>query len=228
MHIVATDLLTCPRCGPSFGLILLADRVSERRVLAGMLGCSNCRERWPITGGLARLGTGVAPWAEGARGDAPGRPPGHARPRVPLDGDAHAGGADADSGGTWAALMGVTQGPAFVLVAGGAVAVAGAVADLVERLEVLAVGPGAADLPERAGVSRLEAGARLPLATGKIAAATLTGPAADAWLEEASRALRPTGRLVLSPVPLDADARLAAAGCRVMAREATTLIALRE
>jgi len=228
MHIVATDLLTCPRCGPSFGLILLADRVRERRVLTGTLGCSNCRERWPVTGGLARLRTGGAPWAEGAPEDAPARPPWDARPRVRADGSAHAGGADADAGGTWAALMGVTEGPAIVLMAGAAVAAAGAVADLVERLEVLAVGPGVVELPERDGVSRLEAGARLPLATGKFAGATLTGPAADAWLEEGARVLRPTGRLVLSPVPVDADARLAAAGCRVMARAAATLLALRE
>ena len=38
MHILLTDLLFCPRCGPQHGLILLANRLEERRVLDGWLG----------------------------------------------------------------------------------------------------------------------------------------------------------------------------------------------
>ena len=43
MHILLTDTLTCPRCGPDFGLILLAERIEGRRVMDGHLGCANCR-----------------------------------------------------------------------------------------------------------------------------------------------------------------------------------------
>ena len=32
MHILLTDALTCPRCGPDFGLIVLAEGVEDRRV----------------------------------------------------------------------------------------------------------------------------------------------------------------------------------------------------
>ena len=46
MHILLTDVVTCPRCGPEFGLILLADRFEERRVMQGRLGCPNCREEY--------------------------------------------------------------------------------------------------------------------------------------------------------------------------------------
>lgn len=215
MHIVATDLLTCPRCGPAFGLILLADRVVERRVMAGMLGCSNCRERWPVVEGLARLGSGALPhgsWDEEAAAVPPASAPGpEGNPAL-----------------FWAGLMGVARGPAVVLMAGPALRLAEAIAALVEHVEVLAVGPGAAALPERPGVSRIEASAALPLASAKLAACALSGPAGDAWLEEAVRVLRPAARLVLSPAPADAEQRLAGSGCRVVAREGATLVALRE
>jgi hypothetical protein len=124
--------------------------------------------------------------------------------------------------------MGVAHGPALLLVAGAAVGLAGAVAGLLEEVEVVAAGPGADALPQRTGVSRMDAGERLPLASGRVAAATLTGSAAHAWLAEAARVLRPAGRLVLSPIPADAEARLAGARCRVMARDGATLVALRE
>lgn len=51
MHLLLTDILSCPRCGPEFGLILLADRIEARRVLAGILGCANCRSKYPIREG---------------------------------------------------------------------------------------------------------------------------------------------------------------------------------
>src|SRR5690606_8442394 len=57
MHIVLTDLLTCPRCGPAHGLILVADGLAERRVLDGALGCANCREKYEIRDGAAWFGS---------------------------------------------------------------------------------------------------------------------------------------------------------------------------
>src|SRR5688500_18729002 len=55
MHILLTDLLTCPRCGPEFGLIVLSEGLEDRRVVEGRLGCANCRSSYPIRRGVADL-----------------------------------------------------------------------------------------------------------------------------------------------------------------------------
>ena len=55
MHLLLVDQMTCPRCGPEFGLILLADKMKERRVLDGQLGCSNCRSQYPLVDGCGDL-----------------------------------------------------------------------------------------------------------------------------------------------------------------------------
>jgi uncharacterized protein YbaR (Trm112 family) len=209
MHIVLTDLLTCPHCGPEFGLILLAQNVEDRRALEGVLGCANCREKYAIRDGAVFAGGSPV---------APPAPPAAAAERL-------------------AALLGVTQGPAFVLLAGPMAGAAAHVAALVEDLEVIAVGSGpgsafteadAAELPARQhGVNRLGVGARLPLAGGKVAAVALSGSAADGLLEEGARVLSPVGRLVVQDPPEDAVERLERAGLRVVARDPETLVAVR-
>src|SRR5512142_2083643 len=67
MDLRLTDLLACPRCGPPHGLVLLADRVEDRRVLEGLLGCPNCGGRYPVRAGLADL---RVPGEAGARAPA--------------------------------------------------------------------------------------------------------------------------------------------------------------
>ncbi|MGH7444651.1 MAG: Trm112 family protein, partial [Longimicrobiales bacterium] len=126
MYILLTDILTCPRCGPEFGLILLADRMEERRVLAGVLGCANCREHYPITGGYGAFGSG---W--------------------PIETDAP----NDDAAVRLAALLGVTEGPGFVLLVGAPATHAGALADMIPGLEVVAASDSARAWSERAGVS---------------------------------------------------------------------------
>lgn len=96
MQLILTDILTCPRCGPEFGLIVLADEVADRDVLAGRLGCTNCRESFEIRGGVARLRAG---------NDAPTDP--------------NAAVADAERAYRAAALLGVGHAPGPVLVIGG-------------------------------------------------------------------------------------------------------------
>jgi uncharacterized protein YbaR (Trm112 family) len=224
MHILLTDILTCPRCGPSFGLILLADRVVDRRVLSGTLGCANCRERYAVTDGEIRF-----------------------------EGDRAAAGASTSEGGTaatmgdgaaalrLAALLGVTEGPGYLLLAGDAAGHAGAIAGIVPGVEVIAVASatravtaGASDPNEDgphyadgSGVSRLSAGARLPLGTARAAGVALTGDEADLWLEECARVMAPLGRLVIEPAPAGAEQRLQASGLRVLVREADTIVAAR-
>lgn len=225
MHILLTDILTCPRCGPEFGLILLAERMVERRVLEGALGCSNCREKYPIRDAAVHF---AEPHA--------GRQAGTALPRaIQHDDDSATDATDADEALRLAALMGVTQGPAYVLIAGPAVVRATRVGSLVEGLEVIAattddnadlVPTPAAPDAVAAAVSRLIVASRLPLASARLAAVALTGAAADSLLEEGARVLAPLGRLVLEPAPPDAAARLTAAGLRVLAQEAGTIVAV--
>ncbi|MGH7463937.1 MAG: hypothetical protein ACREK1_02105, partial [Longimicrobiales bacterium] len=155
MHILLTDILTCPRCGPGFGLILLADRAEDRRVLAGLLGCSNCREQYPIHDGIVDFGA------------------------VPEPVDAAD---DAAASERLAALLGVTAGPAFLMLAGPAAAHAGALAGMIGDVEVLTIGAAAA-ADDGPGINRIYAsGPRVPIASGKVAGVALTGAAADALL----------------------------------------------
>ena len=55
MNVALTDHLVCPRCGPPFGLVLLARDVRDRRVREGEFGCPNCRDRFPVEGGFGDL-----------------------------------------------------------------------------------------------------------------------------------------------------------------------------
>ncbi|MGH7505079.1 MAG: hypothetical protein ACRELX_05495 [Longimicrobiales bacterium] len=208
MHIALTDVLSCPRCGPEFGLILLADRVEDRRVLEGVLGCANCREKYAVRRGFIVL-------------HAPGDDAGTGEPVDPHAAD------QGEAALRAAALMGVSEGPALLLVAGPAVRWAPAISALVEGAEVIAASPGAEAWPEQTGVSRITVGARLPFYSGKLQAAYLSGDTADRLLEETARALSPIGRLVLSPIPSDVERRLAAVGLRALARDEHTLVAAR-
>lgn len=205
MHILLTDILSCPRCGPAFGLILLADRIEARRVLAGTLGCANCRSKYPIQDGVADLRAPDSTAGGRGRADAP----------------------SAEAALRWAALLGVTEGPGFLLVVGPAAALAGEIASLIEHIEVIA----GTDVPDTgrpaAGVSRIAIGGRLPFYSGHVHGVALSGGAADALLEEGVRVLRPLGRLVLEPAPPDAEERIRRAGLHILAHQDTTLVAAR-
>ncbi|MGH7545582.1 MAG: hypothetical protein ACREKI_05300, partial [Gemmatimonadota bacterium] len=94
MQLELTDHLICPRCSPEQHLILLVHETREGRVWRGWLGCPRCRADYPITGGLADL--------RDVRDAAPVAAEPFEREGLPL---------------TMAALVGVTEGPAFVYVA---------------------------------------------------------------------------------------------------------------
>jgi uncharacterized protein YbaR (Trm112 family) len=220
VHILMTDILTCPRCGPRFGLILLADRISERRVMEGALGCANCREKYPIRNGIVEFESAAGQQAVVQHDDAATRD----------DVAMRAAPQSADAGLRLAALMGVVAGPGYVLLAGAAAQYAQAIAELVDDIEVVtATGSGsAASLPVSPGanVSRLAVGEPLPLADARFAGVTLAGAAAHQLLEEGARVLSPLGRLVVEPAPADAAGRLAAVGLKVLVQEGETLIAV--
>jgi uncharacterized protein YbaR (Trm112 family) len=200
MHVLLTDILICPRCGPAFPLTLLADRASDRRVEAGRLGCSNCREQYPVRDHTAFFADAAqAPRAE----------------MVPPDTE------------RLAALIGIAHGPALLFVAGAADATG--LAALLDGVEVVAAGSGRAGPAGAAGsgVSRIVVGANLPLSSSRFAGAALIGSEAAALIEETARVLTPGSRLVVQPVAADVAARLQQAGLRIAAQDATTAVAVR-
>ena len=147
MHILLTDRLICPRCGPGFGLILIADRIENRRVIEGSLGCPNCRDRFPVEGGFGDL----RPPPRSTRDDAPEITP----PASP-------------SAMEVAALLGLTDGPGSVALIGDMAGHATALTGLVPGIEFIGIAPGLRGWEEAEGVSRLTAGASLPFSDGSL------------------------------------------------------------
>jgi uncharacterized protein YbaR (Trm112 family) len=214
MHILLTDALTCPRCGPDFGLILLAERTEERRVASGHLGCPNCRSQFPIRNRVADLRLGASA-------------PVHSSTSA---GSAQGGEGDGEAAVRLAALMGLAGASGLALIAGPGARHASAVSVLVPELETIAVtdsadSAGGADSAGERGVSRvLASGAGLPF-RGGLRAAALTGGADDARLREALRVLAPGARLVVDPAPADAGERLRGLGAEVLLEEDGVVVA---
>lgn len=208
MYILLTDALTCPRCGPEFGLLVLADRMEERRVIEGRLGCANCRSTYPVHHAAADLRIAAAAAGESAA------------PR-PSDGEE-----DAEAPVRLAALMGLAGASGLAMLAGPGARHAAAVSALVPELEVVAV-TEAPDGVERApGVSRVAAGGgALPFRGGALRAAALTGGADDALLREALRALAPGARLVVDPAPTGTGDRVRALGVEVLLEQEGVVVA---
>jgi uncharacterized protein YbaR (Trm112 family) len=206
MHILLTDALTCPRCGPEFGLLVLADRMEERRVVEGRLGCANCRSSFPIHAAAADLRVA---------------PPGESAAPRPSEADE-----DAEASVRLAALMGLSGASGLAMLHGPGARHAAAVSALVPELEVVAV----TDAPDGAGrapgVSRLAAGeAALPFRSGGLRAAALTGGAGDALLREALRVLAPGARLVVDPAPAGTGEQVRALGVEVLLEQEGVVVA---
>lgn len=209
MNVLLTDRLTCPRCGPAFGLILLADRVEERRVLEGLLGCPNCREKYPVRGGFGDL---------------------RAPPRTPLEHEDAPALDEPDPEGTvrLAALLGVARGPGHVLLVGAPAGHAEALAEMLEEVEVVAVHAGLHGRGEVAAVSRIAARPGLPFYDRMIRGAALDGAAAGAMLDEAVRVVGPGGRVVVREPSPEVRERLAGAGLSPVLDEDGTVVVARE
>ena len=114
MNMHLTDRMLCPRCGPPFGLILLAEESDGGRVIKGRLGCPNCRERYEIAAAVADL-----------------RPP----PRRALPAPGPRSGGDPEAAVRMAALLGVADGPGVVGVQGPGVSHVELLADLAPSVE---------------------------------------------------------------------------------------------
>ena len=205
MHILLTDLLTCPRCGPDFGLVLLADRIEERRVVEGRLGCPNCRAMYLVRGGAAdlRLSAGADP-------DVLPPPAGDpAEPALRL-----------------AALMGLAEARGTVLVAGPGASLAPALSRLVPEVEIVAYTPAPSGAAPGESVSPIAGGDALPFRARAFRGVALTGGAADAaLLPEAVRVLQPGARVVVDPAPPGTADRLAALGAALLLDQEGVVVA---
>ena len=193
MHILLTDALSCPRCGPDFGLLVLADRLEDRQVVEGRLGCPNCREAYPIRDAVVDLRRGEPPARAGGAGEG-----GEERAlRI-------------------AALLGVGHAPGLVVLYGASPALAEGVAALLPNARVVTASATPPPAAERRGAGWLLIGDRLPVRDGSLRALALVDGAPPELLAEAARALAPGCRIVLDPAWPGAVEALGDAGLELL------------
>lgn len=215
MHLLLTDRLSCPRCGPTFGLILRADRLESRHILDGVLGCPNCRDSFPVSDGFAdlrapprgELGPGLAGPPAGERGDTAGSSVVGVERLV--------------------ALLGIVGGPGTVALVGEPARLAEDVAAALPEVLVVAVDPDMRLWPETPEVSRLASGPGLPFFASTLRGVIVDGRLGPDWLSEAARVVHAKARVVVLHAPEDASDALGACGLTVLAREAETVVAAR-
>lgn len=210
MHLLLTDRLCCPRCGPEFGLILLADRLEDRRIHEGGLGCPNCRDSYPVRHGVGDLR--AAP-----RGTLPGAPGG-------TSGDAPA---DLPTAAEIGGLLGVLRGPGHLLVMGSLGTRARSLATMIEGIEVVTTGSVEPSGAEEDGVSHLIVRSALPFQSLALRGAALIEGEESCDLSEVVRVIAPGGRLVMFETGPDAGARVRSLGLEIIAEEETRLVACR-
>ncbi len=198
VDLLLADRLTCSRCGPDFGLILLAHEVAERRVIQGLLGCPNCREKYPVSGGFGDL-----------------RPPPRSLTEDSMPGPA----GDPDSALRLAALMGVSEGHGHVLIAGPLAPLAPELRDLVPTIEFVAQDMSMRSVPEAVGVTRIAAGKMLPFVSSCMRAVALGGEEGISLIADGARVLIRGGRLVLNCEDETSAAEMEKTGLSVLLQE---------
>lgn len=205
MHILLTDVLTCPRCGPQFGLIVLSDRLEERAVLEGRLGCANCRESFPVRAGVVDLR----------------HPSSDVIEPLPSSVDS------AERAFRTAALVGVTAAGSSVLVIEREGEITAAMAELLNEVHVLglSIEPPPGERPSRGVLSRFRAGQRLPLRSRSVKGVAALGVKVEPMLDDIHRILAPDGRLVVDPAPPGLPEQLAEAGFSVLLEQEGLLVA---
>ncbi len=184
MFIEVVDAFRCTRDHELTWLVAQADRLEDRDILTGELGCPVCGARYPIVAGVADFRDPAA------RGAAPA--PARAAADLP------------ERALRAAALLGLTEPGGLVVLAGAWGDAAPDVAALVEGVHVLAIDP-AAGVSSGFGVSVACAGAVLPLRPDSVRAIAIDAAhARAAFIESSVAALRPSGRLLApaaAPLP---------------------------
>jgi len=206
MDLLLTDRLTCSRCGPEFGLILLADRLEDRRVYEGALGCPNCRDRYPVRAGLGDL-----------------RPP----PRAGLGDATVLSAPDSPTLIELAGLLGITAGTGHVALLGRMAGHCEAFAEKLESVEVVGIASGLQGWSEAEGVSRLMAGPGLPLRAWSLRGVALFGDEGRFAPDEVARVVARSGRVVVWGDVDGWEAGLSHAGLTVLVSETAAVVAER-
>jgi uncharacterized protein YbaR (Trm112 family) len=210
MQLLLTDRLACPRCGPGFGLILLADRLVERRVLEGTLGCPNCRDSFSVRDGFADL-----------------RAPPRGELGVGLAGADPVADVDTEEAERITALLGIPRGPGTVALVGGPARHAACLVDAVPDLDAVVVDADVASWAEHPRVSRVVSWPSLPFFSGMLRGVVVDGRLGRAMLFEAARVTAGKCRTVVVEADDDAPDVLKEAGLSVLAAEAGTVVATR-
>jgi uncharacterized protein YbaR (Trm112 family) len=202
LHLILTDLLTCPRCGAGQGLIVLSQRMEDRRVLEGALGCAICETKYAVRNGLAdlRADGASAAWESEPKEDTL---------------DAY----------KIAALLGLTDGSGFALLLGASNEVARAVSQITSHVEMIVAGPALDGAVEQRGISRVRIGEEVPVRDGTMRGIAVLTDVAPSALAGLSRKLGFGARLVAQATLSNSD--LEAAGLRVFARDETLVVAAR-
>ncbi len=208
MHLLLTDRLTCSRCGPEFGLILRADRIEDRIVLDGILGCPNCRDSYPVRDGFGDLR--APPRTEVAEGRAGG--PGEVDP---------------DESHRLAALLGVPEGPGTLALVGRTARHANGLANIVAGVEIVAVDGDMGLWEEAPHVSRIVSFPGLPFYSRTLRAVAVDGALGLPWIQDAARVTARLGRVVVMDAPPGTEAALDEGGLAVIASEDGTIVAAR-
>ncbi|HUP87889.1 MAG TPA: hypothetical protein VM100_00915 [Longimicrobiales bacterium] len=200
MHVTLTDALACPDCGPDWGLILIARRTANRRLLDGHFGCANCRKQWELRNGFVDFGA--------------------------MDSDdADTVSPSQDATLVIAAGMGVTEGPATVMLIGAGAVNASLLQSMIGNIEVIGVSKGLAMQEEVEGISRLAAGENLPFRNACVRAIALTDEASLKNLEQAARITR--ARLVALSGSDAVRQRMEASGLHIVLHDKHVTVAQR-
>ena len=218
MHLLLTDRLACPRCGPGFGLVLLAERLAERRVHDGTLGCPNCRDSFAIRDGFADLRAPPrGPLTSGLAGADPGLGEG----ADPLEGP------EVEAADRVTALLGIPRGPGTVVLVGEPARHARRFVERVTELDAAVVDADTRSWAEHPRISRLVSWPGLPFFSGMLRGVVVDGRLGKGVLFEAARIAAPRCRTVVVRADGDAAAVLEEAGLSVLAEEGETVVAAR-
>jgi uncharacterized protein YbaR (Trm112 family) len=194
MHLLLTDVLDCPQCLEGAGLILLAGRVEGRTVHEGDLGCPLCRRKYPVRNGIAEFGPGAESSVEAG-----------------------------DDAAMMAALLGVSEPPATILLIGRYARQAEALAGMVDGMQVV-VADAATQQVTHPNVSVLTIADVVPLRARTVRGVWLSDPQ---HMREAARVCALASRMVVNGVTPYTSADVESLGFRTMAQDADRLVAVR-
>jgi uncharacterized protein YbaR (Trm112 family) len=213
MHILLTDVVTCPRCGPEFGLIVLADQIEDRRVLQGQLGCPNCREEYPVAEGVADLR-----WPRGGRGSGLGTGAGEEGAATPVP-------PDPERPYRLAALLGITGPAGPVVIVSDDPQLVGEVDGHLPDAGVVGVSSVAPHAARGVAAGWVLAGGALPFRSRAAGGVVLATGNPLPLIEDALRCLSRGARIVIDPAPTGSVAILLREGAELLLEQEEVAVA---